>query len=104
MIPRDDEFDVIVSEGVLVEVWRGERLSVAQQFAVDWDGPIHSAVHAAVFCPPAGALTVPLDDPLPWQPWRVRVWRAARTPLYVLLAWAIAMAVLYGVGKARGWW
>jgi hypothetical protein len=36
MIPCDEEFDVFVSEGALVEVWRGERLSVAQQFGKDW--------------------------------------------------------------------
>ena len=52
MIPRDEEFDVFVSEGALVEVWRGERLSVAQRFGADWDGPVHSMVHAAAFCPP----------------------------------------------------
>jgi hypothetical protein len=53
---RSEEHDVYVNEGSLVEVWRGEHLSVAQQFGTDWDGPVHSVVHAAVFCPPAEAL------------------------------------------------
>ncbi|MBZ5700272.1 MAG: hypothetical protein LAN84_00335 [Acidobacteriia bacterium] len=104
MIPRDEEFDVYVLEGVFVEVWRGQRLSAAQQFGVDWDGPVHSIVHAAAFCPPAGALAVPASDPLPWVPWWVRVWRAARPLVYVLFAWGAGMALLYGLGRVRGWW
>jgi hypothetical protein len=64
MIPRDEEFDVFVSEGALVEVWRGERLSVAQQFGKDWDGPVHSVVHAAVFCPPPGAPAAEVRMPM----------------------------------------
>jgi hypothetical protein len=62
---RDEEFDVYVSNGVLVEVWCGERLSVAQQCGEDWDGPVHSAVHVVVFFPPPGALAVAAGDPLP---------------------------------------
>jgi hypothetical protein len=49
MIPKDEEFDVYVSEGVMLEVWRGEHLGIAQQFGVDWDGPIHSAAKSSIF-------------------------------------------------------
>jgi hypothetical protein len=69
MIPRDEEFDVFVCEGALVEVWRGERLSVAQQFGTDWDGPVQSVLHAAAFCPPPAA-PASAADPAPSAPWR----------------------------------
>jgi hypothetical protein len=49
MIPKDGEFDVIVSEGVLVEVWRGPNVHIAQQFGADWNGPIHSCLTPDVF-------------------------------------------------------
>ena len=93
MIPKNEEFDVFVSEGALVEVWRGKHVSVAQQFGVSWDGPTHSAIHEAVFCPPASTTAVPVDDPLPWLPWRVRVWRAAREHplLWLCLGYALGL-------------
>jgi hypothetical protein len=49
---RDEEFDVHVSKDVLVEVWRGEHVSQAQQFGATWDGPLHTAMHEAVFAEP----------------------------------------------------
>ena len=99
MIPHNEEFDIFVCEDVLVEVWRGQRVSVARQFGVEWDGPQHSIMHSAVFCPPAGALS----DPLPWD---VRIERAVRRHGYVWLAWAaaIALGALMSYGMARGWW
>jgi len=30
-------------------VWRGDHVSAAQQFGVDWEGPSHSVMHAATF-------------------------------------------------------
>ena len=45
----EKDWDVWVSDGVLVEVLRGEHISVARQFGVEWDGPESSAIHQAVF-------------------------------------------------------
>lgn len=49
----DAEVDVYVTgglmNGVIVEVIRGSRISHARQFGVDWDGPIHTAMHGSVF-------------------------------------------------------
>jgi hypothetical protein len=50
---RDEDFDVYVTEGALAIVHRGEHVSSAQMFGVDWDGPSHSVMHAAVFDGPA---------------------------------------------------
>jgi hypothetical protein len=58
----EKDWDVWVSDGVLVEVLRGEHISVARQFGVEWDGPESSAIHQAVFddrvapAPPAPAV------------------------------------------------
>jgi len=49
---NDQDWDVWVSDGVLVEVLRGEHVSVARQFGVEWDGPQSSALHRAVFDDP----------------------------------------------------
>jgi hypothetical protein len=51
MIPRDDEFDVYVSECVLLEVWRGQHVTTAQQFASNWDGLPESTTHPLAFNP-----------------------------------------------------
>jgi hypothetical protein len=68
VVPREEEFDVFVIEGVLAEVRRGERVSMAQQLGEAWDGPVHSVCHAEVPCPPPDALALPASDPLPWMP------------------------------------
>jgi hypothetical protein len=102
VIPCDEEFDVFVSEGALVEVWRGERLSVAQQFGTDWDGPVHSVVHAAVFCPPPGA---PARDPAPSVPWSAWAWRCSReSGICIAMCLGAAVGALAWLGSARGWW
>lgn len=101
MIPRDEDFDVFVSEGVLVEVWRGDRISVAQQFAIDWDGPIYSAVHAAVLCPPAAPVAMPASDPGPWP---VRLWDAVRSLGFWCPICAALTGAVLALGMARGWW
>jgi hypothetical protein len=54
---KDEDFDVFVTEGVLVEVWRGDRVSVAQQFGEKWDGPVHSVCYEKVF-------EAPLPEPI----------------------------------------
>lgn len=89
MIPRDEEFDVFVTEGALVEVWRGAHVSVAQQFGVDWDGPTHSAMHAAVFCPAA----VPIPPMLNARVRRIRVRRLLSRRRKRALAWLVAAAL-----------
>lgn len=108
MIPRDEEFDVFVSEGVLVEVWRGEHVAVAQQFGVAWDGPPNSVMYQTVYQRPDHTANVPgratafLRDPS--APWYVRAWRSAGS-----LGWAWWMGVAIGScivawGMALGWW
>jgi len=103
MIPRDEEFDVFVREGVLMEVWHGERMSAAQQFGTDWNGPIHAVVHAAAFAPPI-ARTPPSSDPAPFVPWRMRAWRAVRRLGYAWLLWGLGVGAVLAWGMARGWW
>ncbi|MFZ1005268.1 MAG: hypothetical protein WAN65_00420 [Candidatus Sulfotelmatobacter sp.] len=98
MIPNDNEFDVFVVEGVLVEVWHGERISAAQQFGVDWDGPVHSVMHAAVFASRA-------DDappaPLPWDVRAVAVLESRGFRYLLLLA---ALCSLCLVARWHGLW
>lgn len=99
MIPRDEEFDVYVSEGVLMEVWRGPRLSVAQQFGLRWDGPTHSTMQSLVF-------HSPVSKGLATRVRRARVRRllsrrAQRSALWLLLALALGCAL--GWILARQW-
>ena len=47
----DDEFDVYVSDGVLLEVQRGRALTTARSFTADYDGPLQQMVHGAVMTP-----------------------------------------------------
>ena len=94
MIPRDQEFDVFVSEGALVEVWRGERLSVAQQFGTDWDGPVHSVLHAALFCPPPGT-PAPAAVPRCWS---------RELGICVAMCLGAAIGALLWFVSTRGWW
>ena len=54
---KDEDFDVFVTEGVLVEVWRGDRVSVAHQFGEKWDGPVHSVCYEKAF-------EAPLPEPI----------------------------------------
>jgi len=49
----DKEFDVYVTEGALAIVHRGDHISSAQMFGVDWDGPSHAVIHVAAFETPA---------------------------------------------------
>jgi hypothetical protein len=51
MIPKDHEFDFIVCEGIALEVWRGQSVAIAQQFGVDWDGPVSTVTYGGVFTP-----------------------------------------------------
>jgi len=98
MIPKDEEFDVFVSEGVLVEVWRGEHVSVAQQFGEKWDGDVHSALHHRVFSTPS-----PLTDrnaSALFQSWHLRARRGA---LLVVLAWAVVLLVCLSICLGRSW-
>jgi hypothetical protein len=93
MIPRDDEYDVYVCEGALVEVWRGEHLSVAQQFGEDWNGPVQSVMHHTVFCPPGAVMAVPQPPPPP-ECWHCRVWRAVRdVGVSAWLTWGVLVAL-----------
>lgn len=92
MIPRDEEYDVYVCEGTLVEVWRGEHLSVAQQFGEDWNGPIQSLLNHAVFCPPGAVMAVP--QPPPPECWHCRLWLAVRhVGVRAWLTWAVLVAL-----------
>ena len=50
-VTDDNNFDVYVSEGVLVEVYRGRAITMARSFTVDSDGPISSMVHGQVMTP-----------------------------------------------------
>jgi hypothetical protein len=96
MIPNPDQYDVYVSEGVLVEVWRGERISVAQQFGVEWDGPSHSVMHGAVFCREDAP---PVPRPEPQRVARLtRAWRALYSHR---CAW---LWLGYVLGLLAGWW
>jgi len=52
-----------VSDGVLLEVKRGDALTVAQQFTLDWDGPICSMVHGAVMTPAVSKRVTPSPCP-----------------------------------------
>ena len=92
MIPRDNEFEVFVYDGVLVEVWHGKRLSAAQQFGEDWDGPKHSVMHGAVFIPTNRATVRAVT-------WR-GVLRSLVWPMGVV--WALAWGC--GVGAGLAWW
>ena len=79
---KDEDFDVFVTEGVLVEVWRGDRVSVAQQFGEKWDGPVHTACYEKVFEAPLPEPIVKrslasLGAPDVRVPWLVRVQCAA---------------------------
>jgi hypothetical protein len=109
--PHSHEFDVFVSEGALVEVWRGDHISVAQQFGVDWDGPSHSVIHAAVFeapaasaafTPPAGEPVVTTADlappPVPWHKRLVPAWWIVGVMLC-----AVGVGAVLASGLARGW-
>lgn len=80
MIPRDKEFDVYVSEGVLVEVWRGEHVSIAQPFGEDWDGEPKTAVTSKTFV----RVTEPLDS------WQLNARRCVVVLACAWLAWAVA--------------
>lgn len=95
MIPRDDQYEVFVCEGVLVEVWRGERISVAQQFGVDWDGPTTSALHGSIFHVASVQRAALLEEK--------QAELAAR--LADLSAWQrVAVAVANRSGLAVRWW
>ncbi len=48
----EDNFDVYVGEEALASVHRGEHVSTAQMFGVEWDGPSHSVMYATVFDAP----------------------------------------------------
>lgn len=100
MIPNDREFEVYVCEGVMVEVWRGQHVSVAQQFGVEWDGPTHSVLHSNVFVPPGAAPAVTSEDLVP-ESWRARVWRSVRAQpaLWVCLGYAIGLALGLAFGR-----
>lgn len=94
MIPIDGEFDIYVTEcGVLVEVWHGTHVSVAQQFGVDWDGPVSSVMHSTVFTDP-NAPTVHCRV----HRGRLRrlLWRRSRS----VCAWLVLSLTL---GAAIGW-
>ena len=56
---KDEEFDVYVTEEAFAVVHRGEHLASAQTFGVDWDGPTHSAIYAAVFDAPKPGCPAP---------------------------------------------
>jgi hypothetical protein len=101
MIPRDEDFDVYVSEGALVEVWRGEHLTVAQQFAEDWDGPIQSVTNGTTFRAPRSP--VPADNPMTMQQLRAIVRRGALT-FGACVALGAGVGALLGYGMAHGWW
>lgn len=93
---RDEDFDVWVGEDALAIVHRGEHISRAQMFGVEWDGPSHSAMHAAVFDAPAPPrvsseaprrsvfrclLSCVFEDPAAW------VCSGAALAWFVWLAW-----------------
>lgn len=94
MIPRDEEFDVYVSEDVFAAVWRGQRVSTAQMFGLDWDGPSHALLHAGIFeppaAPPAPVLAAPLEPPR-WRSALLWLWHARVVWLYV--GWLLGLVV-----------
>lgn len=105
MIPRDEQFDVFISGSVLVEVWRGEHISTAQQFGEDWDGPVHSALHPAVFHPPTVATAAPEHVSCPTDSTaRTRVACAATDPRPLLVIACLLGVLLTALGEACGWW
>lgn len=95
MIPGDTEFDVIVSEGVLVEVWRGEIVSVAQEFGVDWDGPAHSMLHAEALRAADPAAKDGAANASRSRSWRVWVRRSILVLAIAWLLWAVASASIW---------
>jgi hypothetical protein len=101
MIPRDDEFDMYVSEGALVEVWRGEHITVAQQFSADWDGAPASCMHPAVFVP------LPVDPPpvpVGTVDGRYTLADSIRSIQWWWMLWAATIGSAFAYGVMIGWW
>jgi hypothetical protein len=99
MIPADNEFEVFVSEGVLVEVWHGQKVSTARDFAEDWDGPVRSMIHLNAFTPP-GAPVIQASDPAPHVPRR----RSREFDVCIAMFLGVIVGVLLWLGSACRWW
>lgn len=98
---RDEEFDVYVSEGALVEVWRGEHVTVAQQFGCDWDGPTSSMLHPSLFVPPRPAETTAREGIAQNRSQKIGTFPSFRSMIATCAA-IVAAAIAYGI--AAGWW
>lgn len=100
MIPDGNAFDVIVSEGVIVEVWRGEVVSLAQQFGVNWDGPPHSMLHAETLCAAEPQPKTEATNTARLRSWRSRARMGALIFVAAWLLWAAASASIW---MSRQW-
>lgn len=101
--PRPEDLDVYVGDGALVEVWRGERTSMATMFGVRWDGEASVAMHREVFLPPDGPRSGGVcpacgrGGAVVWvRPVGVGAWRVCA------LALCLALALL--LAGTRWWW
>jgi hypothetical protein len=59
----DPNFDVYVSDSVLVEVQRGRALTIARSFTEDYDGPIELWFHGEVMTPSPVSASTPSLQP-----------------------------------------
>jgi len=62
----DERTDVYVSGGltpIIIEVSRGDRISQARMFGLDFEGPIHTAMHDTVYAPTSAGETAPDHQP-----------------------------------------
>jgi hypothetical protein len=101
---KDHEYDIIVTEGVAVEVWRGPRVNAAQQFGVEWDGPVHSTINASVWSDPCGVVPAPIEaEYVPPPSPHLSVPQAIAFACIGIVLCAVAVGVIMW-GSARGWW
>jgi hypothetical protein len=96
----DESVDVFVSQDVLVAVIRGDRISTAQLFGVDWCGPKTTVVHAGVFSS-ADHARVEANHHARVQ----ALEKQLASSVAALPRWQrAAMAVAYDLGVAVRWW
>jgi hypothetical protein len=86
------DFDVYVSDGVLVEVQRGRALTMARSFTVDYDGPIQQMVHGEVMTPSSSHTVTPSPCP-PTRRDRLIAW--------IVFAAVFVLGALVGLAMAN---
>jgi hypothetical protein len=74
---------VFVADDLLVVVTRGDRVSSAQLFGVDWGGPKHTAMHASVF-DPIRVAEAKVAEPMAGERPALHGWRDVAVALGVL--------------------